>query len=57
MELNIQKHNAQYKSIEIQRFRKAHDRFLIIDEDVYLIGASIIRGVSAIEITNRLNAR
>lgn len=69
MELDIQKHNAQYKSIEIQRFRKAHDRFLIIDEDVYLIGASIkdmgkkwfgftlIHGVSAIEITNRLNAR
>ncbi len=39
--LDISKHNAQYRSIEVHEFRKAHDRFMIIDEKVYLIGASI----------------
>lgn len=39
--LDILKHNAQYRSIEIHEFMRAHDRFMIIDEKVYLIGASI----------------
>lgn len=39
--LDISKHNSQYAPIEIKTFTKAHDRFLIIDNDVYLIGASI----------------
>ena len=39
--LDIQKHNAQYCPISVQQFNKAHDRFLIIDDSVYLIGASI----------------
>ena len=39
--LDIQKHNMQYRPIHIQEFRKAHDRFLIIDDNVYLVGASI----------------
>lgn len=41
LQMDITKHNMQYKPIEIRRFSKAHDRFLIIDENIYLIGASI----------------
>ena len=39
--LDIDKHNAQYPPITVKTFSKAHDRFLIIDQTVYLIGASI----------------
>ena len=41
LQLDIDKHNAQYPPIEVRTFSKAHDRFLIIDEAVYLVGASI----------------
>ena len=41
LQLDIDKHNAQYHPIEVRTFSKAHDRFLIIDDAVYLIGASI----------------
>ena len=41
LQLDIDKHNAQYTTIEVRTFTKAHDRFLIIDDAVYLIGASI----------------
>ena len=41
LQLDVAKHNSQYPPIEVLTFSKAHDRFLIIDEDVYLIGASI----------------
>ena len=41
LQLDIDKHNAQYPPMEVRAFSKAHDRFLIIDEKVYLIGASI----------------
>ena len=41
LQLDIDKHNAQYPPVEVRTFSKAHDRFLIIDEEVYLIGASI----------------
>lgn len=41
VQLDISKNNSQYAPIEIKTFDKAHDRFLIIDDDVYLIGASI----------------
>lgn len=41
LQLDIDKHNAQYSPIDVRTFSKAHDRFLIIDNDVYLIGASI----------------
>lgn len=66
MKLDIQKHDTQYQPIEIYQFRKAHDRFIIIDEEVYLIGASIkdlgkkwfgftlMHGITASEITDRL---
>ena len=41
LQLDIDKHNGQYSPIEVRTFSKAHDRFLIIDDEVYLIGASI----------------
>ena len=41
LQLDIDRHNAQYPPIEVRTFSKAHDRFLIIDDAVYLIGASI----------------
>ena len=41
LKLDLNKHNSQYQPINIERFNKSHDRFLIIDDEVYLIGASI----------------
>ena len=41
LQLDIDKHNAQYPPVEVRTFSKAHDRFLIIDDKVYLVGASI----------------
>lgn len=41
LKLDLQKHNSQYQPINIKKFNKSHDRFLIIDDDVYLIGASL----------------
>jgi len=38
---DIDKFNAQYPAIEAQEFKLAHDRFLIIDDDIYHIGASL----------------
>ncbi|MBQ9676899.1 MAG: virulence RhuM family protein [Prevotella sp.] len=40
-QLDIKRHNEQYAPIEVRCFNKAHDRFLLIDEEVYHIGASI----------------
>lgn len=66
LKLDISKHNKQYRPIELKIFSKTHDRFLIIDESVYLIGASIkdlgkkwfgftlMQGFSAEEITDRI---
>ena len=39
--LDLAKHNAQYRPIEIKAFDKVHDRFLCIDSTVYHIGASL----------------
>ena len=41
LKLDLDKHNSQYQPINIEHFNKSHDRFLIIDDDVYLIGGSI----------------
>jgi hypothetical protein len=42
LQLDLQKHNAQYAPIEVRELKKAHDRFLIIDKnDVYHFGASL----------------
>jgi hypothetical protein len=41
LQLDIQRHNMQYPPININIFTRSHDRFLIIDETVYHIGASL----------------
>ena len=41
LQLDIDRHNAQYAPIDVETFRWSHDRFLCIDDDVYHIGASI----------------
>ncbi|MDY0189240.1 MAG: ORF6N domain-containing protein [Desulfuromonas sp.] len=38
---DLKKHNAQYPPITIKPFAHSHDRFLLIDDDVYHIGASL----------------
>lgn len=41
LQLDINRHNTQYPAINVEHFNKAHDRFLLIDDEVYHIGASI----------------
>ena len=38
---DVEKHNEQYPGVTLYKYAKAHDRFLIIDDDVYHIGASL----------------
>ena len=38
---DVARHNAQYPGVTLHAYRKAHDRFLIIDEEVYHIGHSL----------------
>lgn len=38
---DVEKHNVQYPGVTLHKYSKAHDRFLIIDDDVYHIGASL----------------
>ncbi len=40
-QLDLAKHDAQYPAIPVKVFTKAHDRFLIVDDKVYHIGASL----------------
>ena len=39
--LDVQRHNQQYPPITINICQRNHDRFLIIDDDVYIFGASL----------------
>ena len=39
--LDLEKFNAQYPPVEVKEFSKSHDRFLIIDETIFHIGASL----------------
>jgi hypothetical protein len=41
LQLDLEKYNAQYSPITIKIFQKSHDRFLIIDDAVYHMGASL----------------
>ena len=42
LQIDLKKHNEQYREIKfVQLSQKSHDRFLIIDDDVYLLGASV----------------
>ena len=38
---DVTAHNAQYPGVILHTYKKAHDRFMIIDEEVYHIGASL----------------
>lgn len=38
---DLKKYNSQYETIELKEFNLSHDRFLIIDNQVYHIGASL----------------
>ena len=40
-QLDVQRHNQQYPPININMCQRNHDRFLIIDDVVYLFGASL----------------
>lgn len=65
-QLDVDRHNAQYSPIEIKQFNKAHDRFLLIDDEVYHIGASVkdlgkkwfgftlMRDITATELINKI---
>ena len=39
--MDIRKHNMQYPEINIVSVQNIHDRFLIVDDVVYHIGASL----------------
>ena len=40
--LDLEKHNEQCERVVfVQLPHKSHDRFLIVDDDVYLMGASV----------------
>ena len=42
LELDLKKHNAQYKPIEIRILKNSHDRFIILDDkELYHLGASL----------------
>lgn len=65
-QLDVDRHNTQYPLIEVKQFNKAHDRFLLIDDEVYHIGASIkdlgkkwfgftlMRDITATELVNKI---
>ena len=41
LQLDLDRHNAQYAPVVVEHFNRAHDRFLLIDDEVYHIGASL----------------
>lgn len=63
---DIEKHNSQYAPININQFNKAHDRFLLIDNEVYHIGAflkdlgkkwfafTLMKDIKAEELLNKI---
>lgn len=40
-QLDLKRHNSQYPQIDVEKRTDIHDRFLIIDDTVYHIGASL----------------
>ena len=66
LQLDIDRHNAQYPPITVEHFNRAHDRFLLIDDEVYHIGASLkdlgrkwfaftrMRDLTAVELISRI---
>lgn len=41
LQLDLERHNDQYPPINVRQTPRIHDRFLIIDDTLYHIGASI----------------
>ena len=41
LQLDIQRHDSQYAPIPVHVLTRSHDRFLLVDDEVYHIGASI----------------
>lgn len=41
LQLDIQRHNNQYPPIPVHSMTSSHDRFLLIDNEVYHVGASV----------------
>lgn len=41
LQLDINRHNAQYAPVEVKEVQGVHDRFMVIDDTLYHIGASI----------------
>ena len=42
LQLDMERHNAQYPPVQVHTYKDSHDRFLLIDDkDVYHIGASL----------------
>ena len=41
LKMDLKKHNAQYAPIDAEQFNRSHDRFLCVDDTVYLVGASL----------------
>ena len=42
LQLDVQKANAQYPTIQVKQFSQSHDRFLILDKkEIYHLGASL----------------
>ncbi|MCT7482361.1 ORF6N domain-containing protein [Aliarcobacter cryaerophilus] len=39
--LDLEKYNSQYKTLTLKEFDLSHDRFLLIDDEIYHIGASL----------------
>ena len=66
LQLDLDRHNTQYAPIVVEHFNRAHDRFLLIDDEVYHIGASLkdlgkrwfaftlMRDLTAVELTSRV---
>ncbi|MDR0833902.1 MAG: virulence RhuM family protein, partial [Candidatus Symbiothrix sp.] len=40
-QLELNKHNQQYPPVTVKTFTRSHDRFLILDDELYHIGASL----------------
>ena len=56
---DIQSYNSQYPPIDVVQYTKAHDRFLIIDDKVYHVGASVKdlgKKLCAISLLSCINA-
>ena len=67
-QLDINRHNTQYPAINVEHFNRAHDRFLLIDDEVYHIGAfikdlgkkwfafTLMQDITTTELINKITA-